>query len=48
MLNPLNILRGIRNMRHPVARDILNGFSGVVIPGEMLRMFILNAHSRFF
>lgn len=41
MLNPLNILGGIRNMRHPVARDILNDFSGVVRPGEMLRMSFL-------
>ncbi|KAK7465001.1 ATP-binding cassette transporter snq2 [Stygiomarasmius scandens] len=36
MFNPLNIIDGIRSARHPVTRDILNGFEGVVKPGEML------------
>ncbi|KAM6501505.1 pleiotropic drug resistance ABC transporter [Amanita muscaria] len=36
MFNPLNIAGAIRNMRHPILRDILSGFEGVVRPGEML------------
>ncbi|KAJ7170941.1 pleiotropic drug resistance ABC transporter [Mycena crocata] len=35
-LNPLSILEKIRNMRHPPLRNILEGLSGVVRPGEML------------
>lgn len=37
VLNPLNLVEKIRNMRHPPVRDILTGFEGVVRPGEMLR-----------
>jgi ATP-binding cassette, subfamily G (WHITE), member 2, SNQ2 len=39
LLNPLNLLNTIRAIRHPPVRDILNGFEGVVRPGEMLRAF---------
>ncbi|KAJ7261720.1 ABC-2 type transporter-domain-containing protein [Mycena haematopus] len=35
-LNPLFILERIKALRHPPLRTILNGFSGVVRPGEML------------
>ncbi|KAJ7815522.1 pleiotropic drug resistance ABC transporter [Mycena olivaceomarginata] len=35
-LNPLSILEQIRSLRHPPLRNILEGFSGVVRPGEML------------
>ncbi|KAJ7856447.1 pleiotropic drug resistance ABC transporter [Mycena olivaceomarginata] len=35
-LNPLSILEQIRTLRHPPLRNILEGFSGVVRPGEML------------
>ena len=41
-LNPLNIVQGIRNARHPSTRTILKGFEGVVNPGEMLRKFLFN------
>jgi hypothetical protein len=36
MLNPLNALDAIQDFRHPPLRDILQGFEGVVRPGEML------------
>lgn len=36
-LNPMNLLRTINSLRHPAVRDILQGFEGVVRPGEMLR-----------
>ncbi|KAF9817918.1 hypothetical protein IEO21_03112 [Rhodonia placenta] len=36
ILNPVNWLSGIQHIRHPATRDILNGFEGVVKPGEML------------
>ncbi|KAJ6507866.1 pleiotropic drug resistance ABC transporter [Mycena vitilis] len=35
-LNPLSILEKIKTFRHPPLRNILDGFSGVVRPGEML------------
>ncbi|KAJ7168526.1 pleiotropic drug resistance ABC transporter [Mycena filopes] len=35
-LNPLSILETINTLRHPPLRNILDGFSGVVRPGEML------------
>ncbi|KAJ7196400.1 pleiotropic drug resistance ABC transporter [Mycena pura] len=35
-LNPLSILEQIKTLRHPPLRNILEGFSGVVRPGEML------------
>ncbi|THH30475.1 hypothetical protein EUX98_g3698 [Antrodiella citrinella] len=35
-LNPFNISGAIKQFRHPVLRDILQGFEGVVRPGEML------------
>ena len=38
LLNPLNILSAIKNVRHPPLRDIISGFEGVVRPGEMLCM----------
>ena len=37
LLNPLNIFTKIRSLRHPLLKDIISGFSGVVRPGEMLR-----------
>ncbi|KAJ7852054.1 pleiotropic drug resistance ABC transporter [Mycena olivaceomarginata] len=36
LLNPLTILESIRTSRHPPLRNILEGISGVVRPGEML------------
>ncbi|TEB24253.1 hypothetical protein FA13DRAFT_1756871 [Coprinellus micaceus] len=36
LLNPLSALEGIKNARHPPLKDILQGFEGVVKPGEML------------
>ncbi|KAJ7476163.1 pleiotropic drug resistance ABC transporter [Mycena latifolia] len=35
-LNPLSIIEKIQTMRNPPLRNILDGFSGVVRPGEML------------
>ncbi|KAF7336855.1 Brefeldin A resistance protein [Mycena venus] len=35
-LNPLSILESIKTLRHPPVRNILEGISGVVRPGEML------------
>ena len=37
VLNPLNLLDVIHDYRHPSTRDLLDGFDGVVRPGEMLR-----------
>jgi hypothetical protein len=39
MLNPFTALNNITpiSMRNPPIRDILSGFEGVVMPGEMLR-----------
>ena len=37
LLNPLNIFTEIRSLRHPLLKDIISGFRGVVRPGEMLR-----------
>ncbi|KIJ64910.1 hypothetical protein HYDPIDRAFT_132105 [Hydnomerulius pinastri MD-312] len=36
IFNPLDILRAIQSFRHPHMRTIVNGFQGVVRPGEML------------
>ncbi|KAF7763700.1 hypothetical protein Agabi119p4_8237 [Agaricus bisporus var. burnettii] len=36
ILNPVNYISSIQRLRHPPLRDILNGFEGVVRPGEML------------
>ncbi|TFK38228.1 pleiotropic drug resistance ABC transporter [Crucibulum laeve] len=36
LLNPVNIIANIQNLRHPPLRDILSGFEGLVRPGEML------------
>ncbi|THU82570.1 hypothetical protein K435DRAFT_446226 [Dendrothele bispora CBS 962.96] len=36
LFNPLGMIENIKSARHPVTRDILNGFEGVVKPGEML------------
>ncbi|KAG1745080.1 ABC-2 type transporter-domain-containing protein [Suillus paluster] len=33
---PSTVLRKIRQSRHPLTKDILSGFEGVVTPGEML------------
>jgi len=40
VLNPFNIIEYIQKARHPPIRDIINGFEGVVKPGEMLRELI--------
>jgi ATP-binding cassette subfamily G (WHITE) protein 2 (SNQ2) len=37
VLNPFNIIEFVQKARHPPIRDIINGFEGVVKPGEMLR-----------
>lgn len=47
MLNPLNIPQQINDIRHPALRNILNGFYGVVRPGEMLRRPSVYAVSNF-
>jgi ATP-binding cassette subfamily G (WHITE) protein 2 (SNQ2) len=39
VLNPLNILGAINAFRHPLTKNILAGFEGVVLPGEMLSEF---------
>jgi ATP-binding cassette subfamily G (WHITE) protein 2 (SNQ2) len=36
ILNPSVALKNITTMRNPPIRDILSGFEGVVMPGEML------------
>jgi ATP-binding cassette, subfamily G (WHITE), member 2, SNQ2 len=36
LFNPKSITENIKNLRHPLVRDILTGFEGVVRPGEML------------
>ncbi|OBZ76087.1 Brefeldin A resistance protein [Grifola frondosa] len=36
LLNPMNAIHAFRDLLHPATRDILNGFEGVVRPGEML------------
>ncbi|KAF8206137.1 pleiotropic drug resistance ABC transporter [Mycena galopus ATCC 62051] len=36
LLNPFSVLEKIQALRHPPLRTILEGFSGVVRPGEML------------
>ncbi|KAK6996716.1 pleiotropic drug resistance ABC transporter [Favolaschia claudopus] len=36
MLNPVAMVEAVSSMRHPPLRNILEGFSGVVRPGEML------------
>lgn len=41
MLNPSAAFKTISDLRHPSIRDILSGFEGVVMPGEMLREFRL-------
>ncbi len=37
MVDPRNIMHAIEDIRHPAVRSILQGFDGVVRPGEMLR-----------
>ncbi|KAG9313753.1 P-loop containing nucleoside triphosphate hydrolase protein [Chiua virens] len=34
--SPKSIISTIKNLRHPPVRDIISGFGGVVLPGEML------------
>jgi len=36
ILNPLNIVDAIDSVRYPPIKNILEGFEGVVLPGEML------------
>lgn len=37
IFNPKIMLENIRSARNPQFRDIISGFDGVVLPGEMLR-----------
>ena len=46
MLNPMNIIAGIKKARNPPVRDILSGFEGVVKPGEMLRTSFARVYGR--
>lgn len=41
ILNPSTALKNLGEMRHPTTRDILSGFEGVVMPGEMLRESVI-------
>ncbi|KZT26064.1 hypothetical protein NEOLEDRAFT_1063724 [Neolentinus lepideus HHB14362 ss-1] len=36
VINPLNFLDTLQKLRHPPVREIIDGFEGVVKPGEML------------
>ncbi|EAU89680.2 hba2 [Coprinopsis cinerea okayama7 len=36
LFNPADVVQNIQNARHPPVRNILDGFEGVVRPGEML------------
>ena len=36
---PQSIIKYINTLRHPPVRDIISGFEGVVLPGEMLRAY---------
>ena len=38
---PQSIIKYINTLRHPPVRDIISGFEGVVLPGEMLRAYII-------
>jgi hypothetical protein len=40
LLSPFNYIERVQNMRHPPLHTILQGFEGVIRPGEMLRKFI--------
>lgn len=37
ILNPVNLIKQVQNLRKSTVRDILSGFEGTVKPGEMLR-----------
>ena len=39
LLYPQSILKYINTLWHPPLRDIISGFEGVVLPGEMLRAY---------
>ena len=39
LLSPKSIWKYIYTLRHPPLRDIISGFEGAVLPGEMLRMY---------
>ena len=36
---PQSIIKYINSLWHPSVRDIISGFEGVVLPGEMLRAY---------
>ena len=36
---PKSIIKFINTLWHPPVRDIISGFEGVVLPGEMLRAY---------
>jgi len=38
---PQSIIQYIHALWHPPVRDIISGFEGVVLPGEMLRAYTL-------
>ena len=44
-VNPLEVAKSLWHIRHPPTRNILNGFEGVVTPGEMLRKAYLSSQS---
>ena len=39
LLYPKSIKKHIDTLRHPPLRDVISGFEGVVLPGEMLRTY---------
>lgn len=41
---PRSIIKYIKTLRHPPLRNIISDFEGVVLPGEMLRMYISSAN----
>ncbi|KAG9313738.1 hypothetical protein JVU11DRAFT_6092 [Chiua virens] len=42
--SPKSIINTIKNLRHPPVRDIISGFGGVVLPGEMLHLVLDAVH----
>ena len=41
LLYPQSIIKYIDTWRHPPVRNIISDFEGVVLPGEMLRVYFL-------
>ena len=42
---PRSIIKYVETLRHPPLRSIISDFEGVVLPGEMLRMYALFSDS---